>query len=383
MQPVNHTPIPLVSPSGTNDAYYHSILETLPAAVYTCDVNGYIKWYNAAATELWGRRPKLGTDLWCGSWKIYTQEGELLSLDQCPMARTLKEQKTVAGQEIIVERPDGERRIVLPHPQPIFDQSGRLTGAVNMLVDVTQHKQDEVLAQKLKDSNEQLEQFAYAASHDLQEPLRKIQTFVNLLMEQKGGQVDPTVEKYLQKITDASGRMSQLIEALLNYTRYTKAGAPTQPTDLNEIVQGVQSDLELLLQQKGGVLHCASLPVIHAVPAQMERLFYNLVNNALKFAREGVAPEIRIEAAQTPTHVQLCISDNGIGFEQRFAEKIFGMFERLNDKFSYPGTGIGLSLCKKVVENHKGAIWAESEPGQGATFYIQLPASVLVGPAQA
>ena len=383
MQPVNHTPLPLVFPSGTNDVYYHSILETLPAAVYTCDANGYIKWYNAAAAELWGRSPELGTDLWCGSWKIYTQEGELLSLDQCPMARTLKEQKTVAGQEIIVERPDGERRVVLSHPQPIFDRSGRLTGAVNMLVDVTQHKQDEVLAQKLKASNEQLEQFAYAASHDLQEPLRKIQTFVNLLMDQKSGPVDPTTEKYLGKITDASGRMSQLIEALLNYTRHTKSDAPTQPTDLNEIVQGVQSDLELMLQQKEAVLHCASLPVIHAVPAQMERLFYNLVNNALKFAREGVAPEIRIEAAQTPTHVQLSISDNGIGFEQRFAEKIFGMFERLNDKFSYPGTGIGLSLCKKVVENHKGAIWAESEPGQGATFYIQLPASVLVSPAQA
>ena len=383
MQPVNHTPLPLVSPSGTNDAYYHSILEALSAAVYTCDVNGYIKWYNAAAADLWGRRPQLGIDLWSGSWKIYTPEGELLPLDQCPMAKTLKEQKAVAGEEIIVERPDGERRIVQPHPQPIFDEKGRLTGAVSMLVDVTQHKQDEMLAQKLKASNEQLEQFAYAASHDLQEPLRKIQTFVNLLMEQKNGQVDPTVEKYLQKITDASGRMSQLIEALLNYTRYTKAGEEHRPTDLNEVVQGVQSDLELLLQQKGAVLHCDPLPVIRAVPAQMERVIYNLVNNAVKFAREGVAPEIRIEASQTPTHVQLRISDNGIGFEQRFAEKIFGMFERLNDKFSYPGTGIGLSLCKKVVENHKGTIWAESEPGQGATFYIQLPVSVLVSPVPA
>lgn len=383
MQPINHTPLPLVSPSGTNDAYYHSILETLPAAVYTCDVNGYIKWYNAAAAELWGRHPELGTDLWCGSWKIYTPEGEAMPLDQCPMAKTLKEEKAVAGEEIIVERPDGKRRHILPHPQPIFDEAGHLVGAVNMLVDVTQHKQDEELAQKLKASNEQLEQFAYAASHDLQEPLRKIQTFVNLLMDQKSGQVDPTIEKYLQKITDASGRMSQLIEALLNYTRYTKTGEQVRPTDLKEVVQGVQSDLELMLQQKGGTLYYESLPVINAVPAQMERVFYNLVNNALKFSRQEVAPEIRIETSQTPTHILLRISDNGIGFEQRFAEKIFGMFERLNDKFSYPGTGIGLSLCKKVVENHKGTIWAESEPGNGAAFYIQLPASVLAVPVRA
>jgi PAS domain S-box-containing protein len=266
MQYVNNVPLPLVAPSGTSDSYYHTILEVLPAAVYTCDADGYIKWYNAAAANLWGRHPELGKDLWCGSWKIFSPEGDPVPLDQCPMARTLKEKRSIVGEEIVVERPDGERRTILPHPQPIFDEAGKLAGAVNMLVDVTQHKKSQELAQKLKASNEQLEQFAYAASHDLQEPLRKIQTFVNLIGE-RSSQVDPSTEKYLQKISDASGRMSQLIEALLNYTRYTKSGEQVKATDLNEVVRGVQSDLELVLQRSGAVLQVEPLPVIKAVPA--------------------------------------------------------------------------------------------------------------------
>jgi PAS domain S-box-containing protein len=377
MQTLNPAPIPLIASDPMGDAYYRTILELLPTAVYTCDADGCIKWYNKAAADLWGRHPEVGKDLWCGSWKIFTADGDPMPPDQCPMAKTLKEKRAVAGEEIIVERPDGERRHVLPSPQPVFNEKGELVGALNTLLDVTQHKKNQELAEKLRASNEQLEQFAYAASHDLQEPLRKIQTFVNLI-GQKPGQVDPSIEKYLQKISEASNRMSQLIEALLQYTRFTKSGELSQATDLNEVVHSVLDDLDLLVQQKEALIRVGRLPIIRAVPAQMNQLFYNLFNNALKFSKENVRPEISLSATVTPMHVQVVLSDNGIGFEQQYAEKIFGMFERLNDKYSYPGTGIGLSLCRKVVENHKGSIWAESEKDKGTTFYIQFPASILV-----
>ena len=356
--------------------YYQQLVYNLPAAIYTCDIDGYVKLYNEAAVKLWGRAPEIGKDLWCGSWKIYNTNGTMMPLSDCPMAVALKEKRPVFGEEIIIERPDGDKRNVLPHPQPIFNSSGEVIGAVNMLIDITENKKSSELNRQLVKFNEELEQFAYAASHDLQEPLRKISTFANLISERNSDQMNESGKLYLSKITQSAERMSGIINDLLSYTRDSRSNQALEVTDLNVIVENVLFDLELIINQKNALIRSDKLPVIKAIPYQMNRLFYNLLNNSLKFSKEGIAPVIEIKCTQTQKEVEIIVTDNGIGFDQVYAEKIFSLFQRLNDRKSYTGSGIGLALCKKIVENYKGSITATSEPDKGASFTIKFPISI-------
>ncbi len=358
--------------------YYYSMLRNLPAAVYTCDADGYVKFYNKAAAALWGREPEVGRDLWCGSWKIYTINGDPLPLNECPMAVALREKREVLNEEIVIERPDGEKRHILPHPRPIFDAAGTMTGAVNTLVDITESKRINEKNQKLELYNEQLQQFAFAASHDLQEPLRKIIAFATLVVNRNAQRLDENSMMYLTKISESSNRMMNLVSDLLAYTNEANVQKQFLRTDLNEIVDNIKSDLEFLIFEKNAEIISDTLPVIKAVPAQMNRLFYNLINNSLKFSRKGIAPVIKIDFQRYSTYIKIIVRDNGIGFEQVYAEKIFNLFQRLHAKHSYKGSGIGLSLCKKIIEIHQGEIFAVSEEHEGAAFHIKLPASLLI-----
>jgi len=367
----------LPNPVGNSD-YYYKMLANLPAAIYTCDTNGYVTFYNKAAAELWGREPEIGKDLWCGSWKIYNAKGGTMPLDECPMAVALKEKRAVLNEEIIIERPDGQKRNVLPNPQPMFDNSGGMVGAVNMLVDVTENKSIKESNQKLRLYNEQLQQFAFAASHDLQEPLRKITAFASLLLKKNYQGLDEVGLKYLNKISDSSTRMMNLISDLLAYTKEANVKKNFVRTNLNDTIENIKSDLEFLIFEKGAIIESDVLPVINAVPSQMNRLFYNLINNSLKFSRRGVIPVVKINYQRFSSYIKIIVRDNGIGFDPQFAEKIFNLFQRLNDKHSYSGSGIGLSLCKKIVEMHGGEIFGVSEDNQGAAFHIKLPASLLL-----
>lgn len=361
-----------------NDDYYSHVLENLPAAVYTCDADGYIKFYNKAAAKLWGREPEIGKDLWCGSWRIFYPDGSNCPLDQCPMAVALKEKRVVAGEEIIVERPDGERRNILPHPEPIFDVDGKMIGATNMLVDVTENKRMQEANQKLHLYNEQLDQFAFAASHDLQEPLRKISTFASLLLKSNFEALDESGKKYLNKLRESSNRMTNLISDLLAYTRSLNVQEQFVPTNLNDVLESIKSDLEISILETDAIISSDILPVIKAVPSQMSRLFYNLINNSLKFSKKGINPVVKITWRKCSPFLEIIVSDNGIGFGQEYAEKIFNLFQRLNARYSYNGNGIGLSLCKKIVETHKGEIYARSRENKGAAFHIKLPEDLLV-----
>jgi len=631
---------------------YQQLIQALPAAIYTCDANGYILTYNEAVAELWGREPVIGKDQWCGSWKIYSTEGNPIPHELCPMAIALKEGREIQDQEIIVERPNGVKRNIMPHPKPFFNASGKVIGAVNMLVDITDRKIIEernghfaaivqssddaivsktlegiitswnssaerifgytaqemigshitriippdrldeepkilerlkrgerldhfetkritkdgrlldislsispvknskgqvigaskiardITAQKkaeqqireseerlrlaiegadlgtftwdminndfncserlahiyghspstplnyndlleavytddrpladcsfkkalqtgifqyevriilpnanqsirwvrlnakilfdekqvpikaqgivmditeqitdqkkakeelekmvlertsellssnsaLEKSNHELEQFAYIASHDLQEPLRKIQTFADLVKGHLHG--NEMAEKYFDKINSSARRMSTLINDVLNYSRLTKTGENFLYTDLNLVLKNVLSDYELLIEQKQAVIHYGELPTIHGISLQLHQLFSNLISNSLKFS--VYKPQITITSKLlTPgevqendrlkkdkEYIQLVFTDNGIGFEQQYAEQIFIIFQRLNNQGSYSGTGIGLALCKKIVDHHNGIITAKSELGKGATFTIILP----------
>ncbi|MCW3086204.1 MAG: hypothetical protein JWP12_3570 [Bacteroidetes bacterium] len=270
---------------------------------------------------------------------------------------------------------------------PLRTYSGEIFGAMLVGHDITDriYSEQELMKtnEELVKSNQRLEEFAYVASHDLQEPLRKIQTFAELVHKKFDNREES--EKYFNKIVSSAQRMSSLIKDVLTYSRLSDTGILFKEIDLNQIVENVKLDFELLIAQKNAVVECDHLPVIKGIPLQMNQLFFNLMSNSLKFSKKE--PQIRISskiisdvaaeknAALNPAlkYVRMIFKDNGIGFDQQYADQIFTIFQRLNDRQSYSGTGIGLALCKKIVENHGGSISASSKPGQGATFTIYLP----------
>jgi light-regulated signal transduction histidine kinase (bacteriophytochrome) len=233
---------------------------------------------------------------------------------------------------------------------------------------------------ELKKINQELEQFAYISSHDLQEPLRKIKMFSSMILERDGNQLSDYSKSKFSKVVDAADRMSRSLRDLLNYASTGKEVA-AEEVDLNEVVKMVENDLELMISQKNAIIKTEGLPLTTAIPLQMHQLFYNLINNALKFSKADVPPIIEISCQfiqkstnqSTKTYYQIKVQDNGIGFEAYGVDKIFGIFQRMHDRHTYDGTGIGLALCKKVVENHDGEIFATAVPGQGACFTILLP----------
>lgn len=257
----------------------------------------------------------------------------------------------------------------------------------------TLKKSEEELKQSVEElakSNAELEQYAYVASHDLQEPLRKIQTFGNLLWERNHDNLDEKGKQQLQKILSSSARMSTLIKDILGYSSL-RDQPEFERTSLNEELQLVLQDLDLLITQRRAIIKTAGLPTIDAIPLQMHQLFFNLLNNALKFVPAERKPLIEIKCRSIPAeeikaredlvndtkYYEIEVADNGIGFNNSHAEQIFGLFKRLHPKDSYGGSGIGLALCYKVVQNHNGVIFAEGEEDKGARFHVILPAQQL------
>ncbi len=241
--------------------------------------------------------------------------------------------------------------------------------------------------EKLKRSNLQLEEFAHVASHDLQEPLRKISSFSIRLQQNHKEELSAEVKSYLDKIEGASIRMKTLIQDLLNYSRLLQNEKTFIKTDLNETVKNILGDFELLIDEKKAVIKSDVLPTIEAIPLQMNQLFYNFINNALKFTKEDVLPMINISSHtlsekeiekypalnDSTAYVEIVVQDNGIGFEQKYSEKIFTIFQRLHNKEDYLGTGIGLALAKKIIKNHHGITYAVASENKGASFHVILP----------
>jgi PAS domain S-box-containing protein len=524
------------------------IIRSLPVAIYTCNKEGYITLYNEAAAELWGRTPDIGKDLWCGSWKINKPDGAPLPLDSCPMAVCLKEGRPVYGEEILIRKPDGQVRNVVPHPQPLFDTVGEITGAVNMLLDVTEAKQTEkallekeeryrqlaltlektveaktldlsrkneelkkseeryhkmveevedyaiilldisgivqnwnkgaekikgykegeivgksfrlfylpedrekgtpelllqrarekgkavhegwrvrsdgtrfwgsiVLtalhdkennvigfskvtrdlterklaedkirdyANQLKFQNEQLEQFAYAASHDMKEPLRKILFYNNHLLETESIHLPDKEKEYLGRSIKAANRMKALIDDLLEYSKASLDAREFETVDLNELIDEIVQSHRDAVEEKGAAIHFSFLPVIKGVPFQLRQLFDNLISNGVKYHHPERKPKVNISAEkisgdgasgldQQKEYYKITVSDNGIGFDAEYSEKIFELFHRLPGVSKYSGTGVGLTLCKKIVQNHYGVIKAVGRLNEGADFEVYLP----------
>jgi PAS domain S-box-containing protein len=501
-------------------------LTQIPCAAYTTDAQGFICCYNEAAAILWGRRPEIGKDRWVGAFRMYTERGEPLPTEENPLSTMLTERRPITGREIVLERPDGTRRLVVFHPKPIFDQTGSMTGAVNILVDLTEakglqgwsmaeqlqthsalkkseeryhkmiaevedyaillldehgiiqnwnvgaekikgYKEAEIVgrhfrvfyipedrqallpeklideasrkgkavhegwrqrkdgslfwgsivitalhdesgrvigfskvtrdltarrvaeeklrrySQDLEFQNRELQQFAYAAAHDLKEPLRKLRFYATSLAESMQSKLSEKEAQYMQRSTDAATRMQRLIDDLLSYSRASAEGGPFLPVDLREIVAEAQVVYQDMIEETGATITIVDLPVVWGIGFQLRQLFENLLGNALKYRDPTRPPVIRIQGMRTicspdgtgtaEAWFRVLVTDNGIGFDGEKTTKIFDIFQRLDNHGKLPGTGIGLAIAKRVVQNHRGFISASGKTGEGANFTIYLP----------
>lgn len=231
-------------------------------------------------------------------------------------------------------------------------------------------------AARLEFLNQELEEFAFIASHDLQEPLRKIRAFGDRLRARCQTRLDPTEIDYLTRMEGAAGRMQQLISDLLKYSRVTSLNQPFSPVDLNEVVEEVRETFQYGLNREGGKIEFSGLPVIEADETQMRQLFQNLIGNALKYKKDTESPCIKLYTNFPDSSVcRILVEDNGIGFDEKYLDRIFAPFQRLHGQGKYEGTGMGLAICRKIVERHGGNITARSRPGEGAVFIVTLPCS--------
>ena len=360
---------------------YESILNSAGDGIYGLDLQGRTTFVNLAAAKMTG---------WNVDEMVGKKELEIFRMDLPEGASP--NAAFEAGEGISTDRTflrkDGASFRVEYVRTPIKEKD-HLMGAVVIFKDVTERKRaEEALNRKaaeLARSNSELEQFAYVASHDLQEPLRKIQAFGDRLktkfetVELKDGR------DYLERMQSAAARMQTLINDLLTFSRVISSSKPFVPVDLAVVTKEVLGDLEVRIEKTKARIQVESLPTLEADPMQMRQLLQNLIGNALKFQLPGSTPEIKITAktlknplggggSEIPEEVcELTVQDNGIGFEEKYLEKIFAVFQRLHGRGEYEGTGVGLAVCRRIADRHGGTITARSEPGKGATFIVTLP----------
>ncbi|MGZ5244329.1 MAG: ATP-binding protein, partial [Bacteroidia bacterium] len=270
---------------------------------------------------------------------------------------------------------EGQEIAVLVTSDPIGDEYN-IHGVLIVAHNITEMKRAEArISEKnreLERSNAELETFAFVASHDMKEPLRMVSNYTQLLAHKYENKLDAEAKEFIHYAVDGVHRMQALINDLLNYARIGKTNLPEEPVDCNKLLQHVINTLDAEIKEKRATVYVKSMPVVNGVYTQLQQLFQNLIGNAIKFHSEK-KPEVYIDAAENATEWLFSVRDNGIGIDEEYKEKVFVLFQRLHERSQYPGTGIGLSICRKIVELHSGNIWIESEPGKGSVFYFTLP----------
>ncbi|MCU7495390.1 MAG: PAS domain S-box protein [Ignavibacteria bacterium] len=351
---------------------FRTIAEALPLIVWTADTTGELDFINQWAIDFTGMSQE---EVKGWGWLNMLHPDDVEKTAQL-WKETLNTGKTL---EVIprFKRRDGSYRWFITRAVPLKDNYGNVIKWFGTSTDI--HDQKEIegrleeFKKELERSNTELEQFAYVASHDMKEPLRMISSYLQLLSKNYKDNLDEKAESYISYAVDGAFRMNTLINDLLIYSRASSKEKEFTNVHLKDVLEDVLGDLEILINESNAEITYGDLPTVKADSLQMRQLFQNLIQNALKFRKDG-GIKVEISSRRMGPEWMLKVQDNGIGIDPQFYDRIFIIFQRLHDRDKYPGTGIGLALCKKIIERHGGRIWVESTPGEGSTFYFTLPA---------
>lgn len=352
-----------------NSLYSRSLLEASLDPLVTISPEGKITDINEAAVKVTGlpREQLMGTDF----SNYFTEPDNARKGYQ-----KVFEQGFVTDYPLTIRHRDGKLTDVLYNATTYKDVHGNTLGVFAAARDITKIKLAEeklnITMDNLTRSNIELEQFAYVASHDLQEPLRMVSSYMSLLEQRYKDKLDTDASEFIGYAVDGAKRMQTLINDLLSYSRVGTRGKPFAPIPLDRVLNQVLENLQISIQENKATITYGSLPTVMADESQMVQLFQNLIGNAIKFKSDN-NPKVNISANQKEKEWVISVRDNGIGIDPQYAERIFIIFQRLHSRTEYPGTGIGLAVCRKIVERHGGKIWIESKPEQGATFYFTIP----------
>jgi PAS domain S-box-containing protein len=366
-----------------------SILEAAGEGIYGSDAEGLLTFVNPAATGILGYEAgELVGRSSHALWHHTRRDGTAYPVEDCRLHAALRTGSTTQGEDWFW-RKDGSGLPVQLAAAPI-KESGKVVGAVVTFNDITERKRaEEALAkrtrelmyseealkqkaQELSRSNAELQQFAYVASHDLQEPLRTMASFAQLLQRRYQGKLDASGDDFIHFIVDGAIRMQGLIHDLLAYSRVGSRGKDFVATDCTAVFDQAVANLQAAIAESAAVVTRDPLPTVPCDGEQLIHVFQNLIGNSIKF-RDSPAPRVHVAAEKRPSDWVFSVKDNGIGIDPQYAKRIFEVFQRLHNRTEYPGSGIGLAIAKKIVERHGGCIWVESQPHQGATFLFTLP----------
>ncbi len=350
---------------------YAQIIERLPVAAYAIDLLGRLTYFNRAAAELAGREPKLGSDMWCVTWKLFQANGAPLPHDQCPMALTIKEGREIRGVEAIVERPDGRRLWVEPFPTLLFDAEGKLTGAVNVLIDITERKR---ASEILQEADRRKDRFLARVSHELRNPLSAIQNSINALLHRA---INPAAPLLI--ISRQTSHLSRLIDDLLDISRikHDKIVVKKQLIDLCDVLECAVETARPSIDGRGHRLRLelSSDPIsLNADPVRLSQVFANLLSNAAKFS--DACCTVSLTAKREGDEAVITVADEGVGIPEDMLPKVFDQFAQVSagSEAALDGLGIGLALVRNLVELHSGTVIAMSDGvGKGSTFIVRLP----------
>jgi PAS domain S-box-containing protein len=362
---------------------FRNLLESAPDSMVIVNEQGIIHLVNAQTVNMFGyTRAEMINEKVCMLMPMGIDVLEQIKSKNLQNDNTTR---ITLKEELLGIRKNGEEFPIEVSLSPLITEEGLILSAAirdiseKKLMEKTIREANVTLERKvqqrtaeLERKNKELEQFAYVASHDLQEPLQTTSGFVQLLRKKYHNRIDPTADQYIDYVVQASGRMKTLIKDLLDYSRIGRENDSHQ-VDCNVIVQEVLADLHTVIIENEVYIKTGDLPMLYkAYPTELKSLFQNLVSNSIKFRKPGITPVLHIDAQRTNGFWQFSVKDNGIGIEEQYLEKIFVIFQRLHTRSRYDGSGIGLAHCKKIAELHGGKIWVQSEPGIGSTFYFTI-----------
>jgi PAS domain S-box-containing protein len=347
-------------------ARFQQLADSMPQIVWTAGADGQLDYFNERWYEFSGHpRDRFGDAAW----------DSILHPEDMARCRAAWYDAVAAGASFESEvrfwdRHESRWRWFIARALPIRDELGRIAKWFGTSTDIDDQKRVE---DELRHANQDLQQFAFSASHDLQEPLRTVKIFSDLLAQRHSQQLDAQALEFLGHLHRGATRMEMLVRDLLAFTQITKVQRPDEPADANAALAVTLSNLAGVISESGARISSDALPSLHVHQAHLQQLFQNLIGNAIKYRSPDRPPEIHVTAEGTPTQWRFAVSDNGIGIDPKYKETIFGLFKRLHAGDQYSGTGIGLAICERIVERYHGRIWVESEPGRGSTFRFTFP----------